>query len=449
MRGTFSAGSDNGLPMPLKGFLAPQKQMKQAMAELKPNLDLLKRDLASAFGGMDWNFGHTGMGPQSFGSDGGLLAKIIPDSAFKQAEKDLKSNLGHLERELEKQFKGMKWNTPTASAPSFLQKMSGSLGGKGIKSMLSGAGASEGVSTAIGGIFGTLGTLRIAFWELQPVLSAFKIALQQIIPALAAGEKLFIKASQLGRTTGSEFSARFAGNAIGMSDEDVDRMALQSAHGGKGGNNLARFDAVTKLISPSLAKPFEDAYRFSQSLGKEWQKISGELFTSKKMFSRVSAQWELFGAEIAAKLSPSLRMFADMLSKLPWADMGKAIGNLLAPFALLINNLTLTGNILNKLNLLKPAPGSGLWLLDKIVDVGNSAISDKPYEQTNLRLPGGIALPQLGQWEKLGLTFGAGGNNSAAQQTSTNTKKSADMLSIIASYMSKGVGFEDYAANAP
>ncbi len=332
----------------------------------------------------------------------------------------------------------------------FLEKMSHGFGGASVRNLTSALGGSAGLASALGGVAGVFTALGVVGWAVKQAFDLLAPAIHKVIEAFNTGEKLFIKSSQLGRNAGQLASSRFAGNAIGLSDEEQDRYALQTSMGTGGKGNLGRMDVITKMIAPSLIKPFEDAQKWAETtLTPEWKRIVGELFTTKKMSERVSAQMELFWAEIAAKLGPSLRSAFKIFADMPWAEWGKSVGDLLLPLKIFFDQLAGLADLANKLGTLKVAPGSALWVMGKIGDAYDS-LKESPYEQHDLRPPTGIALPQMGQWEKLGLTFGAGGSNDYARTTADSTKKSASLLEVIVQAIANGASSLGAAsANVP
>ncbi len=339
-----------------------------------------------------------------------------------------------------------------------------------------GGGADNGGRGGAAGIFGSGGGkfFNEFYIAIEALKKAITFVAEHIKAAFDYGAKLFIQSSKLGQNAGHLFGIRQGAEATGMSSEEMDKFLLRVGHGaGKGQSSLAQFGDMLQL--GSMKSAFMEVAKDAEMAAETMHRTAGEFFTvhvqAVKTETTMKEFWALLAegssGVMAAFLEDMKNFFAVLNQSGTTAALGKEIGTLLAVLetvgsfvSIIFNGFLMTLNLLGTLladflvrvnNLVAKVPGSGLLGITKInaadvwtdfnkgakaftkqVDDFNnpnrSLIAKQTINDKEGKPPFAYQIPRMGQWEKLGLSFGSGGMVSDfARQTAENTRKLVDM----------------------
>jgi hypothetical protein len=419
---------------------------------------------------------HEGLksGTKSFGSDNALLAKTIPDSAIKQSQREFKNNVKHLESELTKAFKGMSYASPHTQTSGFFAQFSNNWGGRGVSKILGGAGVGPNAAANIGGFFSILGTLRLAFWEIQPVLNAFKSALSVATDAIKRGSDLYVKAAQLRVNSSDLYRVRKASAATGLPESEADKILLMMRTGRAGGRDSNKNMGDFMQVS-ALKDVFKEVFDQTERAGEVMERTAGSFFNVQLAAQQLNTEFEVTGSLLAEYISGAVKNFIDdmkgLLETLNVGDiitgLSKELGvalmglqKVIGLFSIAVQGFftgiqliadAITWLMVKLNNLAAKVPGAGKLGITPI-DTPNSKIfegslkmvdalranADKWWKNWDLKASNrkapnaplmNYSLPHMGMWEKLGLSFGSGGVMDYQKQTAYNTKRMADAMS--------------------
>ncbi len=331
-----------------------------------------------------------------------------------------------------------------------------------------------------GGPLKGLGSLVGKFYLIHQAISvmkeAFRAFVASIKEAFEYGAKLFIRSAQLGTNSGKLFAARQAGNAVGLSDEQTDRLALrlQSGRSSHGKGSLEQFGELRQL--GALADTFKEVFKDAQQAAETMRRTSAEFFTVSVAVTKTQTTLKEFWALLAEGSSGVVKTAAedikDFFNTINKSGITAAIGRQLGASLLilekaftaigivvdvvllgLVNQMDLFATALSKLkDVFYVLTGNDLGTVGKAIDGVKDFADNASGElvkglkksvkslltKNDLIAPeskdGGkksplAALPAGGQWERLGLSFGGTGlSNDYARQTADNTRKIAEHL---------------------
>jgi hypothetical protein len=333
-----------------------------------------------------------------------------------------------------------------------------------------------GLPGKLGEMFGILGKLQIAFWELSLITTPLKAAFAQLASTVKEVANIYIQSAQLGRAPGDLFLARKAAEATGMSEGELQSFLLKLLrNGAPGKNNDTNFSARASMFGLS-----KEALEMAQSLAHlrdVMDDVTGKLynvqFATIQMRAEFEALWATFASGMSGALRSLMETFSDFAKVLTEMGITKDLGVELGAVFMIVNKaigLLLIGlstvalgfkfigfTVVSWLQIINNAVVEMFPTLSKLMGLSKREGGDKAAWQEVE--DGAVALKEMadkwltewnpedegrkgnrvppvaamtlpaGQWEKLGLSFGGGPSSDYAKQTAFNTKRIADILS--------------------
>ena len=396
-----SAGGDE---FPIEKFAdkfgASQRQMRQAMSELKPALADWKRGLVEGFKGMEWNFGHT--------DNRSAFAKMFPASVLKNLTFGINPLLNPTSV----------WGNLFALRQTF-SALESKDGGPLQEKILGGVGLGR-LSGTTGGAAAATGVLMAGLLAVGLSLKALTEIIRRTSQAFQDAHKLYSQALQSGMSLRLTSQMNAVGNVLG--------------------------------VDPSHAMAFSG----SGEAQKQTQYASGIIANTAPVLAEVIMQFRILSLTLKAvfsvlgeKVAPPIRQMIDAFNKaakmLLDSGLAEVIGAVAAQFLYLVNVIIKVASTLYGIltlafagitelfvNIKRLVTGEGVDFTRTLASLARlQSLFDTPNEIADNKLGMARQLP-ASAWEKMGLVVGGiGGGNDYAKRTANATERTANYLSSI------------------
>ncbi len=397
-----SAGGDE---FPIEKFAdkfgASQRQMRQAMSELKPALADWKRGLAEGFKGMEWNFGHT--------DSRSAFAKMFPASVLK----NLTFGINPLFNPTSV------WGNLFATRQLFTA-FSSKEGQPLQERILGGVGLGR-MGGSTGGAIAATGVVMAALLAVAAGLKALTEVVKHTAQAFQDAHKLYSQALQSGMSLRLTSQMNAVGHVLG--------------------------------VDPSRAMAFSG----SAEAQKQTQYASGIIANTAPVMAEVIMQFRILSLTLKAvfsvlgeKVAPPIRQMIDAFNKsakmMLDSGLAEVIGKVAAQFLYLVNVLIKVASTLYGIlslafagitelfvNIKRLVMGEGVDFTRTLASLARlQSLFDTPNEIANEKLGMARQLP-ASAWEKMGLVIGGvGGGTDYAKRTANATERAANYLSTLA-----------------
>ncbi len=292
------------------------------------------------------------------------------------------------------------------------------VGSRLLNQAFSGGGAGGGGvgGRLFGGSVGGFGAIYTGLVLYARILSA---EFHLLADAVRRASKLFLDASLVGKSPGALFGLQAAGRSIGISPEQINRLAAQQNLLSPGRTINASGEmlrAARSLGDSELATKIQQNLKLIDQIFGDFSHLSGPLNAA----SRNLWEFEVIVGNVADLLKGSFMI---------------AVGDLIKPLTYLAYVLEQAGVTIAKLPqiieyLLLAAVASMFPLGAKIwQELARYLPNVLPNPTKDRTLAGPAVAGPVGAWEKMGLIINGGiGGANYAQQTAQNTKRIADAV---------------------
>lgn len=433
-----SAGTDEfPIEKHAQKFGAATRQMRQAMAELKPFVAEFNRGMQS-IARMPWNpiIPNANIPPV-------IPMHIERDSFMRQGARQ-SGGMGPLNSGTNWKLAGLGIITSLFSQWAGARIMNQAFGGFPGLGHEGGGGGGGGGSALMKGIFGGGGMSGFAAWlDVNYALKRVTMfLLGEFLGALKRGSELYLKAAELGTSLYKLGHVQSVFRTIGLPEGAAEKMMAsgmwqrgmkmtpqslnQSVLLGVGQGTIGREEAQAIL---NMSKEVAEAWRLTNAAARQSAESAGDLFRVNFLFGALKTEWNTFWEQFVAIAAPSLELIMESLYGI----------------------LHVANAYLELLNKYKWLQGPMLMAIGQFAEMTMPGVGrgDKDFTK---RIGGIHTAGSKTSWESMGLIVNGGlGGTNYARQTAENTKKIADHVAgvIGGGISSNGTGFGGYAFNAP
>jgi hypothetical protein len=392
--GGIPFASFGGQEFPIEKFAskfgAAQRQMRQSMSELNPALKEYRKNLVSAFSGMQWNLP---MGAKQPFADwktagmGGIAALFSP------------------------------WIGARMLNQAF----------GGFPGMARGGGGNKG-GGIVSGIFGAGGMAGFGEWYIfiQALKTAARVLTEEFTQAVKRGSELYLHAAMVGTTPARLSQIEKTFQMVGLPADAAQRLlaqgqfsrgvkmtpqAMQGALLGAGAGIMGREELQGLL---NLSKEIAAAWNMTADTARQSAAVAGDLFRTSFIGKQITQEWQTFWEQLTAIFSGAIDVME--MTAVGFLHLMNMIAEVLNKFPQLLGIL---GGPLGQF--LALAKEFSARVLPRVGTNG-----DKFSRQVG-GMTGGR--PESA-WERMGLIiYGGVSGKDYARQTAENTKKMADIMS--------------------